>query len=270
MDKQITQFIEDVRNTKDNGRKLSSSSDEVNMDTSDESEFPFDYTNVISGKTQMQHRDRTPDVVPGTSKQKPEGEPAPKYDVQEVELNKAEMYEVPGKTINFMSGETVAQMDQDYQMIDAHVDLPTRRKIQCFEYIDFSKLIAKGKSNTEEQRLELVSKNGATFLSPVADRENVQISSNLRTYSNILTARFPQKATELLQYNHTIHTASTSYQWDNVYSYDREFRQHISRHPTRTWSVILQQAWTMILKDRIKYDNNSHKNKGGKKGEPCR
>ena len=31
----------------------------------------------------------------------------------------------------------------------------------------------------------------------------------------------------------------------------------MERHPTRSWGVILQQAWTMFLKDRI--GNNSQK-----------
>ena len=75
-------------------------------------------------------------------------------------------------------------------------------------------------------------------------------------YSNILTAKFPSKASELLQYNHVIHTASVTYHWENVYAYDREFRQHISRHPARSWVVILQQAWTMLLKDRLCSDNH--------------
>ena len=73
-----------------------------------------------------------------------------------------------------------------------------------------------------------------------------------RVYSNILTKQYPSKATELLQYNHTIHVASMSYIWENVYAYDPEFRNHISRHPSCAWNVILQQAWTMILKDRLK------------------
>ena len=45
-----------------------------------------------------------------------------------------------------------------------------KRHIQCFEYVDFSKLLAKGKSLKEdEQRLEIVSKNGMTFLAPISD-----------------------------------------------------------------------------------------------------
>ena len=118
-----------------------------------------------------------------------------------------------------------------------------------------------------------------TYLSPVAEREGVQILSYnkweqaFRIYSNVLTAKYPTKSTELLQYSHTIHSSAAIYSWDNVYDYDKAFRRHISRHPTRSWSVILQQAWTMILKDRISTGGNTLFSKGnGKKksGEPCR
>ena len=94
----------------------------------------------------------------------------------------------------------------------------------------------------------------------------------------LLTTKFPGKATELLQYNHTINSAASSYVWENVYAYDKEFRQHVGRHPTCPWNIILQQAWTMLLKDRLK-TKNSFFQKGGfagnngkqhKKGEPCR
>ena len=127
--------------------------------------------------------------------------------------------------------------------------------------------------------MEIVSRNGQTFLSPVADRELTQINSYnrweqaFRIFSNVLTSKYPGKATELLQYSHVIHTSSMSYAWDNVYAYDKEFHQHISRHPSRSWAVILQQAWTMLLKDRVRNNNNSlfQKGSGGKKrGEPCR
>ena len=81
-----------------------------------------------------------------------------------------------------------------------------------------------------------------------------------RIFSNILTAKYPGKAGELYQDNHIIHMASMSNAWDNVYAYDKEFRYHISRHPSRSWGVILQQAWTMLIKDRIKTE--SFENKG--------
>ena len=128
-------------------------------------------------------------------------------------------------------------------------------------------------------RLEIVNRNRATYLSPISDHKTQQIHNYgrweqaFRIYSNILTSKYPEKSTELLQYNHTIHLASTSYTWENVYAYDKEFRYHISRYPNRVWNVILQQAWTMILKDRIRHDgggNNHHRGGNGKKKEPCK
>ena len=115
-----------------------------------------------------------------------------------------------------------------------------------------------------------------TFLSPVSDKESMQISTfgmweqAFRVYANIVTSKFPSKSTELIQYSHTIHSASTAYVWGKVYQYDKEFRHHISKFPTRAWNVILQQAWTMLLKDRLKSDTQGQKsNPNRKKNEPC-
>ena len=76
-----------------------------------------------------------------------------------------------------------------------------------------------------------------------------------RVLSNIYTAQYPFKSSELLQYCHVIYTASLSYIWENIYNYDHEFRLHMSRHPQRSWSVILQQAWNLRLKDKLKHEN---------------
>ena len=175
--------------------------------------------------------------------------------LKDAERSKAKVLDLPGKQLEFRM--STVHMDEDYQMIDSHVDETLKKKIQCFEYVDFGKLIARNRSFREDDnRLELINRNEFTFLSPMSDREGLQINSYprweqaFRVFSNVLTSRFPAKATELLQYNHTIHSAAMAYQWENVYSYDREFRRHIERHPTRPWNVILQQAWTMILKDR--------------------
>ena len=78
-----------------------------------------------------------------------------------------------------------------------------------------------------------------------------------RVFANIYTTKYPGKAAELLQYSHVIHTASLSYIWDNVYYYNREFCMHMSRHPQRSWSMILQQAWNL----RLKFDNFSDRGK---------
>ena len=97
-----------------------------------------------------------------------------------------------------------------------------------------------------------------SFLSPVGDRELVQINSYQRweqafhVFSYVLTSRYPSKATELLQYNHTIHMSLSTCLWENIYAYNKEFRRHILWHSQWPWNMILQQAWTMLIKDRLK------------------
>ena len=266
----INEFLALIRkdNEKQCSRKFSSLSEEM-MDTSDECD-------LFSGSVQA---GRSADPNYSMTPRKTPEENAEEI-ISDSERNKPVMHEVPGKFTLF-STDTY-KIDENYQMIDAHIDDHMRRKIQSFEFVEFGKLLQKGKT-VDDNRMEIVTKNGFTFLLPVSDRESSQINSfnkweqAFRVYSNVLTSKYPCKATELLQYNHTIQTTSASYYWDNVAAYDREFRQHISRHPGRSWSVILQQAWTMLLKDRVK-NNNSLFQKGhlpgGKQNkkdrEPCR
>ena len=41
------------------------------------------------------------------------------------------------------------------------------------------------------------------------------------------------------------------FSWSNVYSYDKLFRMHIAKHPLHNWGIILQQAWSFCLTDKI-------------------
>ena len=267
VNQQVECFVNQARLNLEMGRK-SSSSDE--MDTSEEdlqqrfNENPF----VGKVKENKQNKEITPQQHADNL-------------VREAKKAKARMYEVPGKDY-IDANLNVSQIDEDYQMIDSHVDESLKKRIQAFKYIDFVKLVSHNwvlHDDEGGQRLEIVNRNGLSYLSPVADLENVSISSYskweqaFRVYSNILTSRFPGKATKLLKYNHTIHTASATFIWDNVYAYDKEFCHHISRHPYQSWSVILQQAWTMLLKDKHRSDN-SYFQKGGfnnkNRKEPCR
>ena len=112
-------------------------------------------------------------------------------------------------------------------------------------------------SSEDDHHMEMVNYNGSTYWVPAQDKNSVAINSfgrweqAFRVFSNIYSRQYPGRSTELIQYNHVIYTASLSYAWENVYLYDKEFRLHMSRHPERNWSVILQQAWSMYLKDRV-------------------
>ena len=101
----------------------------------------------------------------------------------------------------------------------------------------------------------MVNRGGQSFWVPVQETTAVSNFGHWGKPSRC-TVMFTQqriyatRAGEIIQYNHVIYTAAQSYNWDNVYHYDKEFRMHMSRHhPHRSWAVILQQAWTMFLKD---------------------
>ena len=115
--------------------------------------------------------------------------------------------------------------------------------------------------------MELICKNGKSYWTPVT--QSVVINNfakweqAFRIFSDIYTQHHPGKSPELIQYNHVIHSISMTYMWDNVYAYDKEFRIHISKHPNHNWGVILQQAWSMKLRDRIYLgDQRDQRNSG--------
>ena len=103
----------------------------------------------------------------------------------------------------------------------------------------------------------MISQNRQTYWVPYSDRDNLVITSYhkwelvFRVFSNIYTGAHPTRASELLQYHHLIYSASQNFIWDNVYTYDIDFRLHMSNHPNHSWGAILQQAWSFRLKDHL-------------------
>ena len=103
-------------------------------------------------------------------------------------------------------------------MIGAHVDPALQDKIRRGEYIDFATLLPRDRNSfgSEEQRMELVNRGGQSFFVP-SDKDQSLISSfgkweqAFRIFMNVYTKQYPEKASELIQYNHIIFTASTSY-----------------------------------------------------------
>ena len=112
----------------------------------------------------------------------------------------------------------------------------------------------------------MVNKDGRTFFVPAESRVLGTISSFFKweqafhVFSNVYTAKYPQKAVELIQYNHLINTASMTFTWENMYQYDKDFRMHLAWHPYHSWAIILQQAWSVRLKDRLKIGNSGGSN----------
>ena len=200
--------------------------------------------------------------------------------VREAEKGRARIYDVKGKEQSFDNNAEMtthpysSSLDKDYLMIGNHVEEGIKRKILNGEYVDFAKLMPRDKITFEEdQRMEMVNKGGMSYWVPLAERETTTINSfhrweqAFRVFTNIYVNAFPRKSAELVQYNHIIHTAAQTFTWENVYRYDREFHLHMSKHHlVRSWSVILQQAWAMCLKDRVTSSSPHGGNHGGNGG----
>ena len=165
-----------------------------------------------------------------------------------------------------------------YMVIGAYVDSGLQEKIKRGKYVDFARLLPKDRNYGDDQHMELINRGGQSFFVPVECESSSGISNiskweqSFRVYMNVYTKEHPHRAAELMQYNHIIFTAASSYLWDNVYTYDQEFRIHMGNFPNHNWAIILQQAWTMHLKDRIKYDHSKGNSNYGfkKKKEECR
>ena len=145
-------------------------------------------------------------------------------------------------------------MDEDYLTVTAHVDEGLECRIRSGEFVDFAWLLSRDwVQMQQDNRIELINQNRHLSCAPVSMNSAGSGSDFLinsfahweqafRVCSNIYTRQYPHPASELIQCNHVIHTASLTYTWSNIYAYKINFRLHMVRHPQRSWSMILQQA----------------------------
>ena len=129
-DQQIDKLIADARRQSLDEPRRSGSSEEL-MDTSDECDALIIQNNLISDNSGQADKGAQLPVKKRTLTQ----EEHAKQITRESELARATLYDVPGRSF-----PNVMLMDQDYQMLDSHLDDSIKRKIQSFEYVDFSKL----------------------------------------------------------------------------------------------------------------------------------
>ena len=174
--------------------------------------------------------------------------------IREAEQAKAKMFQTPGRNAQVIDLENnfvhSAMVDESYLVLATHIDENLRNKIEKGEYVDLAKLLPKDRiAQEEDQRLQMVMKNGQTYWVPVNNSVAINNFTRwelaFRVYSDIYSRANPTRSAELIQYNHVIHTISTQFIWENVYDYDKDFRIHMSKYPLRNWSIILQQAWSM-------------------------
>lgn len=162
--------------------------------------------------------------------------------------------------------------DHEHYMLSAHVDNLTTQRIQRGEYVQIERLIArtdKGMSCIDDNRLELVQRNGHTYFVPAEDRDQGTITNfrqwerAFRIYAGIYARANPTRAAEMYQFVSNIQAASNVYIWENVASYDRVFRRLMHDNPGRNWGLIFQQAWTLELRTPLPFLLSGNQNKRG-------
>ena len=96
--------------------------------------------------------------------------------IRDAEASKAHVVATSGELAlqpRFNSYLHSAFVDEQYLAMESHVEDSLRKKIENNEYIDFARLLPRDCiSLDEDQRMELINRNGMSFWSPVMDREN--------------------------------------------------------------------------------------------------
>ena len=152
-------------------------------------------------------------------------------------------------------------------------------KIEKGKFIEMdslgSKLDELGESSSvDENRMVLVNRGGWSAWEPASNSRKHKITNvyqwekSFRLYMGIYTRANPGKASEMIQYLHTIHHAATKFTWENVANYDRVFRRWMEKNPNRSWGKTLSQMWNYHLTDPLPKHSNSQQT-GKKEARTC-
>ena len=209
---------------------------------------PAGASRMVKCKLNMEEDD---DIQPGTSGMI---EPSPKQVSDKFILEAEHFRENVEPPVKGMYDT----LDNDnYFHLACHVDENLKEKIEHGEFIDLEKLLPKQRPHKSGgERLERVSKDGMTYLAPAQDREN-HISNirkwdqAFRVYAAIYCDANPGRAGEIWQYIYVIHSAASTFQWDNVAYYDFTFRQMMHNRPNRKWNKTYIQLWQLAMQDPI-------------------
>ena len=175
--------------------------------------------------------------------------------ILEAEQFKATIQKPRGKEANI---ELEEKIDDEFFHIACHIDSNLRAKISKGEFVELEKLLPRDRVSgkmTEDNKMELVSKNGMTYFVPAADREKIggvrKWEQAFRVYATIYSQANPHRSPEIWQYIHVINMAASSFIWDNVASYDFTFRQLMAAYPHRSWARTYGQYWNLCMRDPI-------------------
>ena len=170
--------------------------------------------------------------------------------------------------------------EDDIFQIACHVDSVTRAKIQRGEYVDLEKLIPRPfeeRRQEQDDSIDMVSKDGQHFILPVKKKSKYDRITGIkkwdeafRIYLAIYSQANPERSAEIMQYQHTIHTAAVSFIWENVAQYDFLFRTRLGKKPGRNWARMNTQLWAMCMTtNRAVHTSNVTSSSNSSKKDCC-
>ena len=190
----------------------------------------------------------------------------------QAEKSKADILKPAGEINKIDKVEKPGMMDDEFFLQTSHVKPALVEKIEKGEFVDLVELLPREKYiHNPDGRVHLVNKEGAPQFVTTTEKEPPMINSLRRweqafeIFATIYMHKFPEKAPELFQYKFNIKEAASVYIWDNVYRYDIAFRQLMALNQKRKWNVILQQGWSLFLKEKIERGNHFGSNSTKKK-----
>ena len=161
--------------------------------------------------------------------------------------------------------------DDEFFHITCHIDSSIKERIEQGLFVELEKLLQKKLHAQNDNRLQLVNKDGVSYFVPPIDRDTKIDSIRkweqaFRMYSTIYCNANPNRSGEILQYVDTIHRAASIFNWDNVARYDYVFRQLMATKPHRSWAKVYTQMWNLTLNEPIKkfQESNSNYNHGSR------
>ena len=118
--------------------------------------------------------------------------------------------------------------DDEFFHVSCHIDQALKNKIEKGEFVDLEKLLLRDRSvagHTMDHpdglaAMQLYTKNGQAFFAPPDSDKRItgikRWDQAFRVYATIFTKDNPERASEIWQYVHVIHTATATYNWNNV------------------------------------------------------
>ena len=166
--------------------------------------------------------------------------------------------------------------DDDLMFVSCNVEENTIEKVEKGKFFEMDRFLNKPdeiNDQNDEQKMVLVNRGGWSAWEPAGNHRKQKITNvhlwekAFRVYMAIYTRVNPHKASEMIQYLHTIHLAASKFSWENVAQYDRIFRRWMEKNPNRSWGKTLSQMWNICMTDPVNTKTNNVS--GKKEGYSC-